>query len=307
MSFRKEDNMTEKPENNNVESETPRILPLSFDKLVDRKEQLAKFTEVLDRISRQGPVLSNLFEWYGSPGIGKSMLVRMLSDRSKEKRAVWTIIDFKESGEKTDAYLRDPIALVEDIVSNLKQQVSLNIDEFDKALQGYRKIALPDDGVVSAYAVMDQETRLYRRPEWLTELRSVIVAFIKLINSVPSTAKSDRIRPVVLFFDETEHADIELVDWVEEWVIKSLIQIKHCMVVWTARRPWRWKRPEVRRRLTSEMLRVFDVEEVQDQIQSGSEKPALVSELFKNVYTLTGGHPFANFIVINELDSLVRQ
>jgi len=55
------------------------------------------------------------------------------------------------------------------------------------------------------------------------------------------------------------------------------------------------------------MLKVFELKEVQDQIQSGSAKPDLVSELFENVHTLTGGHPFANFIVINELDILVRQ
>jgi hypothetical protein len=138
-------------------------------------------------------------------------------------------------------------------------------------------------------------------------LRNVIIAFIKLVNTLPSRSKADGIRPVVLFFDETEYADIELVDWIEEWVINPLIQVKHCVVVWTARRPWRWKRPEIRRRLTSEMLEVFEEEEVQDQIQSGSAKPDLVSELFKNVHTLTGGHPFASFIVINELDLLVKQ
>ena len=299
--------MTENSENTHVESETPRILPPSPDKLVDRKEQLAKFTDVLDRISRQGPVSSNLYEWYGSPGIGKSMLVKILAERANEKHAAWAVVDFKQSEKKTDTYLYDPIMLIEDIVSKLILQANLDISEYDKALLGYRKFALPVEGVVSVYAAMNQETRLYRRPEWLTELRNVVIAFIKLINALPTQVKADGIRPVVLFFDETEHADIELVDWIEEWIINPLIQIKHCVVVWTARRPWRWKRPEIRRRLTSEMLKVFEEEEVQDQIQSGSAKPDLVTELFKNVHTLTGGHPFANFIVINELDTLFKQ
>lgn len=299
--------MTENSGNTNVEPEAPRILSPSPDQLVDRKEQLAAFTDVLERISRQGPVSSNLFEWYGSPGIGKSVLVRMLADRAGKKNAAWTIVNFKQSEEKTESYLRDPIMLIEEIVSDLKRQVNLETHEFDIALQGYRNASLPDGGVVPVYSAMDQETRLYRRPDWLTKLRDVIIAFIKLVNTLPSQAKADGVRPVVLFFDETEHADIELVDWIEEWVINPLLQIKHCVVVWTARRPWRWKRPEIRRRLTSEMLKVFEEEEVQDQIRSGSAKPDLVSELFKNVHTLTGGHPFANFIVINELDILTTK
>ncbi|KAA0262471.1 MAG: ATP-binding protein [Chloroflexi bacterium] len=299
--------MTENPGNTNVEPETPQVLIPSPNQLVDREDQLKKFTDVLERISRQGPVSSNLFEWYGSPGIGKSMLVTMLSHRAAERQAAWSLINFKTSAGEIPLYLHDPTLIIEGIISDLKKQASLDTGEFDSAIREYRTASLPDEGVVSAYSAMDQATRLYQRPDWLTELRNVVVAFIKLINLLPSQAKADRIRPVVLFFDETEHADIELVDWIEEWIINPLIQVKHCVVVWTARRPWRWKRPEIRRRLTSEMLKVFEIKEVQDQIQYGSAKPDLVSELFKNVYTLTGGHPFANYIVINELDSLVKQ
>lgn len=288
----------------NVEPETPRVVLPSRDQLVDREEQLAKFTDVLERIRRQGPVSSNLFEWYGSPGIGKSMLVKMLADLANKKHATWSITNFKQSEEKTDTYLRDPITLIEEIVSNLKQQVALDTNEFDTTLKGYKDASLPDEGVVSVYSAMDQETRIYRRPDWLTELRNVVVSFIKLINTLPSQEKTDGVRPVVLFFDETEHADTELIDWVEEWIINPLIQVKHCVIVWTARRPWRWKRPEIRRRLTSEVLKVFEPEMVKEQIEYGSSQPDLVSELFKNVYSLTGGHPFASSIVIQKLDTL---
>lgn len=299
--------MSENPENTQLESESPRILPPSLEQLVDRKEQLTRFTEVLERISRQGPVSSNLFEWYGSPGIGKSMLVKMLAGRAGEKQAAWTIINFKKSLEKNDKYLQNPIALIDDIVTDLTSSVNLNLQEYQAALQKYQTVLLPENGVVLTYASMDQEARLYRRPEWLTELRNVAIAFIKLINTLPSQAKMDGVCPVVLFFDETEYADINLVDWIEEWIINPLIQIKHCVVVWTARRPWRWKRPEIRRRLTSEMLKVFDPNMVKEQIENGSRTPNLVSELFKNVYTLTGGHPLASFIVISELDTLAKQ
>lgn len=293
--------------NTHTDPEVPRALSPSFEKLVDREEQLAKFADVLDRISRQGPISSNLFEWYGSPGIGKSMLVKMLTHKADKKHAAWVIVDFKQTTEKMEGYLRNPILLLEKIITDLKRQARLDLKEFDTALQAYTSASLPDEGVVAAYSAMDQEVRLYHRPDWLTALRNVVIAFIKLINTLPPLEKTEGIRPVVLFFDETEQASVELVDWIEEWIVNPLIQVKHCVIVWTARRPWRWKRPEIRRRLTSELLTVFKPEMVKEQIQSGSIKPDLVSELFKNVYTLTGGHPFANFIVINELDTLANQ
>ena len=76
---------------------------------------------------------------------------------------------------------------------------------------------------------------------------------------------------------------------------------------WTARRPWRWKRPEIRRRLTSEPLDVFNPDMVKEQITSGSDQHDLSAQLFKNVHVITGGHPFANRVVINELDLLAKQ
>ncbi len=298
--------MSENPVNG-LDTEAPRIVPPPPDQLVDRKKQLDKFTDILDRISRQGPVSSNLFEWYGSPGIGKSMLVTMLARQADTRHASWALVNFKKSAAKEKLYLHDPVILIEELVSDLGKQVSLRTDDLDERVKEYRAASLPAEGVVTAYVGMDQETRLFKRPNWLEGLRNVVIAFIKLVNTLPDQAKSESIRPVILFFDETEYADIELVDWIEEWVINPLLQIKHCMVVWTARRPWRWKRPEIRRRLTSEELDVFAPEMVKEQIRSGSTQPDLATELFKNVHTLTGGHPYANRIIINELDILAKQ
>lgn len=54
--------MSQNTENTNITPQMSRGLSPSIEKLVDREEQLAKFRDVLDRISRQGPVSSNLFE-----------------------------------------------------------------------------------------------------------------------------------------------------------------------------------------------------------------------------------------------------
>lgn len=282
------------------------IIPPSLGQLVDRQEHLAKFSDVLDRVARQGPLSSNLFEWYGCPGIGKSMLTYMLAARSTEKHAVYTIVNFKQSIEKTNEYFHDPTILIEEIISGLARQTSLNTQEFDTAIKEYRNTTLPEEGVVSAYSVMDQETRLYRHPSWLTELRNTAIAFFKLINLMPMQAKANGICPVVLFFDETEYADIELIDWIEEWVVGPILQIQHCVVVWTTRRPWRWKRPEIRRRLSSQGLNSFQPETVKEQIQFRSANADSALELYRSVHTLTGGHPFASSIVISEVDALTR-
>ena len=262
--------MTNIPENPS-DTEAPRGAVLSPDQWVDRQDQLDAFTKVLEQIERRETITSNIFEWYGSPGIGKTVLVNLLAQRAREKHATSTIINFKQPEEKIKSYLHNPVQLVDEVVSDLKRQAVLDSREFDLAMQEYRTVSLPDAGVVSAYSTMSSEDRLYNQSDWLKKLKNVIIAFIKLIVALPSQEKANGIRPVVVFFDETEHATVELVDWLEEWVIAPLVQVKHCVIVWTARRPWRWKRPEIKRRLTSELLKVFEPDMVKMQIQIQSD------------------------------------
>jgi hypothetical protein len=109
--------------------------------------------------------------------------------------------------------------------------------------------------------------------------------------------------PVVFFFDETESIDSMLADWIEEWLIMPLVQMKHCVVVWTGRRPWRWRRPEIRRRLHSELLEVFEADNVKAQLAANSPThPGLAETLFRNVYGVTGGHPYASRVAIAQLN-----
>ena len=147
---------------------------------------------------------------------------------------------------------------------------------------------------------MSPDERLYQRPAWLDLLRVVTTQFIELVRAL-GQRKGESLAPVVLFFDETERADFELADWIEEWVISPLVQLKHVVVVWTARRPWRWKRPEVRRRLESDSLGVFEQKDLQLQFKSSGADLRVVEALFEKVYSVTGGHPFANAVVIEQV------
>src|SRR5690349_6889736 len=70
----KEKKMTETTQ---VAFETAQILPQLPKQLVDRKEQSEKIIDVIELISHRDAASSKLFEWYGTPGIGKSMLLEM--------------------------------------------------------------------------------------------------------------------------------------------------------------------------------------------------------------------------------------
>ena len=279
--------------------------------LVDRSTEIEKFNSVLEHISLQSSVVSsNLFEWYGSPGIGKSKLVSILIQECDKKNIPWASINFKNGRENKKDYLLDPITLIEDMLVDLRKKNSIDNQTIEEQVKKYRDTTFPpkEEGIVPAYYRMDQDTRLYHRPAWLEELRNVVIAFIRLINHLGGESSSGNTHPVVLFFDETEYAEIELVDWIEEWIVNPATQIKHCVVVWTARRPWRWKRPEIRRRLTSEGLALFSPDVVKQQmIASESIKSDLAELLFEKVHVITGGHPFANNVVISQLDVLVEQ
>lgn len=171
--------MAENKRKARVESKSPRILLPSTDQLVDRKKQINRFTDVLERISRQGPVSSNLFEWYGSPGIGKSMLINLLSARADEMHTAWTIVNFKQSTKKTASYLENPIKLIEDIINSLKRQVDLDVNDFNSALAAFQKLPLPEDGIVNAYSALDQERAYTGGP---IGLRSCAMSLLLLLS-----------------------------------------------------------------------------------------------------------------------------
>lgn len=255
--------------------------------LVGRDGPINHFDDILDRINRNGPVNSNIIEYYGSPGIGKSALLGELARRAESKGARVAMINFED--ENTSELERDPSVVIEKLAS----QLGINQGDFARALAEYRISTLPRDGVVKAYGEMDQETRLYQRPDWLNKFREMDVEFIKAVNVRKS--------PSVLLFDEAGATSTEMLDFVEEWIINPIVQVKTAIIGFATTRPWRWKRPEIRRRLTSTQIGPLRQEQVEELLGRSwpSWKGTLTSAIIGEIYQTTGGHPGAIWAVIN--------
>lgn len=284
---------------NSEDFDTIQWLSPSPAELVDRHEQINEFELVLDRIQKDRLPQARLFEWYGGPGIGKTQLTRLLERSCQQQKVPYVHVSFDKT--LAERLVTDPTELVELMAVELFEPAPLKLDSLREKIEAFRNIK-PPENVVRTYYQLSREKRLYERPEWLDFLREVTNDFIGLINSIAYPEGEKRPVPVVIFFDETEYAHVELVDWIEEWIISPLAQTKHCVIVWTARRPWRWKRPEIRRRIHSEQLSVFRLNEVKTQMKSRSSDHDLVKSLFQNVYAVTNGHPSANAIAVTRMN-----
>ena len=274
-----------------------------LEELVDREEQIDQFDMVLRRIQQERPQATTLFEWYGGPGIGKTQLVRLLIEQCQSNDCAWACVDFAQAkaDKLIEVFSADPTRLIEQIAGELIRPNLLEEEELFEHIQAYREQEHPKEAV-RAYFEMSRDERLYNRPVWLDNLQKVVTSFIGLVNDLGQREGSQSVRPVAIFFDETESADVELTDWIEDWIISSLVHVKHCIVVWTARRPWRWKLPEIRRRIYSEQLLVFPEDNSKQQVEKGSSHPDLAMEFFGRVHEITHGHPAANAVAIKQIN-----
>ena len=276
------------------------------DCIVDRVPQRDAFVDVIERI-RSGMLFShNLFEWYGPPGIGKTTLVTMLAGECGRRDIPKYWIDFNtKNADQLRNYTLDPILIVEDVVKTLEKY---NVDTTValEKIESYRNIPLPTDGVCNAYARMTEKDRSYSDEEWLIRMRSVLSALMESIYALTDESEQGQVEPFVLFIDDVDKCEELLADWIEEFLVKPTVQTKRCVVVWTARHQWKWKRPEIRWDRKSEELRAFTQEEVKEQLSQSprfkTEESNLAEQLFKNVHVMTGGHPFAGAIVIKQID-----
>jgi hypothetical protein len=274
------------------------------DNIVDRVPQRDAFVDVIERMRSGMPFSHNLFEWYGPPGIGKTTLVVMLNSECRQRDIPHHLIDFKiVSDDQLRSYTFDPILIVEDMVNSLIQYHINNITIVEK-IKSYQDVPLPPEGVCTAYARMTERDRSYSDDEWLIRMRLVLSALMDSISSPIDGGEQDQVRPFVLFIDDADKCDELLSDWIEEFLVKPMVQTKRCVVVWTARHQWKWKRPEIRWDRKSEELRAFTQDEVKEQLSHSSrlKEDNLAEQFFKNIHIMTGGHPYAGTIVIEQID-----
>jgi hypothetical protein len=282
-------------------SEGSLILPLLAE-IVNREDEVKEFNQVLEDIGRKQPIKTNLFEYYGGPGIGKTQLSRLLQRTCDEQDVPWISMNF--AMVDTVGYLNDPTRLVQDMVADFSRKTAVDNTALAKAIARYREAKPPQAPVHTYYLVMSPEERLYEAASWVEDLRQVVIEFITLARNL---IEGDD-RPLVFFFDETERLDSELGQWIEEWIISPVAQIKQCVVIWTARAPWRWRLPEIRERVQSKQLNVFkpeDVKEQWDRRQANLPQtaPDLAENFFQHVYKLTHGHPYANAVAIEKFNT----
>jgi hypothetical protein len=268
-------------------------------KPIDRDLQVGAVFETLNRIRMGRPAEDYLFEWYGTPGIGKTQLIRLLIEKCKEQKIPWSSINFAVSD--MSGYLEDPTRFIQDLVTNLSQNTMVDDTELTKLIDRYRQSNPPSSPINTYYLKLPQEEHIYERPAWIEDLYHIINEFVTLIHGLVVTG----IRPLVFFFDETERLDDQLAGWIEEWIITPLVDktTKGCVVVWATRSPRRWDEPAIRRCLKSEKLHSFEEPAfIKEQWQLNYFQPNLAAQFSTNVYSFTNGHPFANAIAISRFE-----
>lgn len=270
--------------------------------LVDRQAQIQQFNELTNNLTQQTPSqLKSLLEWHGGPGIGKTTLVALLQRECQRHNIDYTIINFKERRKKLHRCEQEPDFLLAELVSQFIDQDQVPKESYHKwknSIEAFKIAASQLENPIQAYFRLSRQERLYEQPEWLRRWRDVIASFIELVRA--TTDQNDgSIQPLLFFFDETEDATPILINWIEEWIINPILRLQGCAVVWTARQPWRWKRPEVRQKLFSQQLQPFSPENVQEQLEVGDID--LAQELFGRVFQITEGHPYAGNLAVQQI------
>jgi hypothetical protein len=284
-------------------------LGYSSESLVNRKKQINQFDLLLDKLSHRKPISTPIIQWHGGPGIGKTSLIELLVDNCRKRDISFSWIDFGFLDIKT--YYEDPTLLIEKVVFGGWKVSQKDGEMLMRAIGNFRQtIKTMDQLFIVAYEKRSQQ-KIPIDPKWLDELKLVGLEFEAVARQkaglLDANEEINRIHPLVIFFDETEDLKREFVNWIEDNIFRPLSLLPMALVVWTGRKPWQWRRPEVRQRVYNEKLEVFNgvgVEtQMEAQLTNAGDGEDLAKQLFQNVLDVTGGHPFANKVVIGKINS----
>ena len=256
----------------------------------NREEELKAVAYRLGILHGGGGVFQCVVNFYGIPGIGKTTLLAELFHRAQTGR--WNgyqlaptpsaLTDLAGDRAFLNPHQGGPEVLAHQM-RQLKQQTGQYDAEFFKALKAFRALEVPDP--------YDEET-------WYTfrqKAKRVADAFSLYVYRHAKQQK----QPAMLLFDNSEELPVEAFDWLEYEVFSPLVQTDRIMLAVAGRRPVRWKRFEVRRRV---LLRKLHPPEKHEELVK-QQAPSW-SRLADNIIKLTFGYPWGNQAVVEALEQL---
>jgi len=249
-------------------------LPAQFANRASEKE----LTQRKIREAQTGPILRPLLEFYGVIGIGKTWLLEHLREvyrygseasRSLARPTLTAMVDLGSYSTLAQYYF-----LLQRLVNQLLEQL------------GKEAASYASDG---QYFQRERALSLRQR----TEAAGI---FAELINKL-----AERSTPI-LIFDTTEQADEKLLDWLEEEIIYPTIRTDRVVYIFSGRRPLRWKKFEVRRRVEPHEVCPFGRGMMIEQF-----RPLAAEAIAAPIYDYSFGHPLASREIFKTLQELSRQ
>lgn len=248
---------------------------------VNREDQIKRIREALTYIRSVGPLFQNIFEFVGIPTIGKTVLVNLLCGVCKDENILLAHIDFDENKNvNVRHYMDSPASLLVDLATQLD---ILSQPKLFDAVQAYDNLIIADDE---------------KRRQALQEIAKVFRTEVMLLLEHDALA---------FLFDSTELLSSATLSFLEEEVIAPLAQKGRCIFVFAGRAELHWRRFEVRRRVYTEKLEPFEPGIIEKQIGNETAHAEEMAELSAQIYHLTGGLPFGNFVVARKLSKLADE
>lgn len=267
----------------NAERKTAVVGNLRF---VGRGGEIEEFRKAIFKIVEQDDIFQTIWERYGSVGIGKTSLQLMLVEEAERLGVGGVRVDFAE-GDKD----------VFGVMSKMSEVLTENQEETTKQWLEVEdeKVGQEWESYLNELSEEEKETMTNRFGDSVAGQRMVLMAQT-LINSIEDETKY---RPLALMFDSTDEADQdEVVPLMEEFLVSPLVENGRVLMLWFGRRPQRWKRFEVRRKVFTKELGGLEPKELEEQAGDLSEEQA---QLFMGMQEITQGNLGANQVLIEML------
>lgn len=218
----------------------------------------------------------HIFSFDGPPGIGKTKLlnelyyrVKLRSEGEEGYTSLVALIDLAE--ERYSDPNRGPVALLEEVVEQIEKSNEKKLI-FSSSRQGITASG------ESAEAT-EETLRLF-----FLDLSSIAYQ-----HSTPNIMNPQR-QPLVLFLDNIDRADPQVLSLCEEKLIQPLVttRLPHTLVVTSGRKFWQPKIARLRQIQLNQEIDPFNLESTKNHL------PERYKSLAEAFYQITFGHPAAN-------------